>query len=524
MIRRNCGRVFIVLTPAVLTLLLLGLSVYQRGTSEYIDIQFLSFDDDAIVSTDITDGSPRLRTSINITLTTGASSREFLSLLQFLETFAMLQPKYRHQLVVWDLGLRACQVNFLLKRLQSLGIQLQLKDFPFTSYPLYFRSIKGIWKPVVIKEVVDEFGAALWLDPELQLNMNLTDILMAIDQNGFVALSSSMDLRHNYACGSSIVGFQKENNVYNVLKEWRQLAFQVMLKNCTYSSTIAKASCGDTTINWADHTLSLLALNSKKSCKHFVHSEVHAHETPLQKYYASEQNSICPNASDICILTGNQTYSNTRKFSVASALRQNKERYASTHGYRFIEGGRTYLERKNSGYSAPYWGKIDSILENLEDCKLLLFVDSDVIFTNFSTKLESFFALPEAKGKDMLISKPLSSRTVNTGVILMRSTENIRALLLASMDPQSWPSDWSLRFGYDQSAMWNLVGPVHSIWRDVIHVFEGDHTLQALCGFSDGNCLWRPGDFIAHFAPPRSPAELMARFMKEHSDIVHVNK
>ena len=108
---------------------------------------------------------------------------------------------------------------------------------------------------MVIKEVVDEFGAALWLDPELQLNMNLTDILMAIDQNGFVALSSSMDLRHNYACGSSIVGFQKENNVYNVLKEWRQLAFQVMLKNCTYSSTIAKASCGDTTINWADHTL-----------------------------------------------------------------------------------------------------------------------------------------------------------------------------------------------------------------------------------------------------------------------------
>ena len=207
MIQRNCGRVFIVLTPAVLTLLLLGLSVYQRGTSEYIDIQFLSFDDDAIVSTDITDGSPRLRTSINITLTTGSSSRDFLSLLQFLETFAMLQPKSSHQPVVWDLGLRACQVNFLLKRLQSLGIQLQLKDFVFTSYPLYFRSIKGIWKPVVIKEVVDEFGAALWLDPELQLNMNLTDILIAIEQNGFVAVSSSLDLRHNYACGSSIVAW-----------------------------------------------------------------------------------------------------------------------------------------------------------------------------------------------------------------------------------------------------------------------------------------------------------------------------
>jgi len=128
----------------VLTLFVLGLSVYQHGTSEYniIDIQFLSFDDDAIVSTEITDGSPRLRTSINITLTTGASSREFLSLLQFLETFTMLELKSSHQIhvVVWDLGLSACQVNFLLKRLRPLGIQLQVKDFPFTSYPLYFRS------------------------------------------------------------------------------------------------------------------------------------------------------------------------------------------------------------------------------------------------------------------------------------------------------------------------------------------------------------------------------------------------
>ena len=69
----------------------------------------------------------------------------------------------------------------------------------------------------------------------------------------------------------------------------------------------------------------------------------------------------------------------------------------------------------------------------MEDCKLLLFVDSDVIFTNFSTKLEPFFALPEAKGKGMLIAKPFSSRTVNTRVILMRGTENIHAFFLASM-------------------------------------------------------------------------------------------
>lgn len=80
------------------------------------------------------------------------------------------------------------------------------------------------------------------------------------------------------------------------------------------------------------------------------------------------------------------------------------------------------------------------------------------------------------------------------------------------------------RFDYDHSAMWNFVGPVHSIWKYVIHVFEGDRTLQGLCGFSDDHFVEIRGFFIAHFALPHLPAKLMARFMKEYSDIVYANK
>ena len=514
MIRRNRMFLFASALP-VLALLVLASYMYQGGTG-YVK--------DMIVSSVMSDHSSRLRRPINVTFTTGASSREFLNLLHLVESLAMIKLKSNPLLVVWDLGLRACQVRFLLKTFQPLGIQLQLREFPFTFYPLYFRSIKGIWKPVAIQKVVDEFGTALWLDPELHPNKQFTDILTAIEENGFVAVSYSLDFRHNSSCGSTIVGFQGGNeNAYNMLKEWTRLTSRMMLKDCRYSSTMVKASCGEGTVNWADHTLSMLVSHSKERCQYIASQGVHAYKTPLQKFYLSEKSVLCPNASATCILTGNQTYSNTKEFAVGSALRRNKEMYASTHGYRYIEGGRTYAERKNSGYSAPYWGKVDSILNHLDDCKILLFVDSDVIFTNFSIKVESFFTLPEANGKDMLIVKPTSSRSINTGVMLMKNTENTRALFLATMDLQSWPSDWQKRFGYDQSAMWNLIGSVHSIWRRTIHVFEGDHTLQSLCGFSDSRCFWRPGDFIAHFAPPRIPAEPMARFMKEHSDIVHAN-
>jgi len=149
----------------------------------------------------------------------------------------MGELKFSHLLVVWSLGPRACQIRFLLKRLQPLlGIQLQVREFPFTLYPLYFRSVKGIWKPVVIKKVV-EFGAALWLDPELQPNEHIRNTFSAIEQDGFVAGN------FNSSCSSMLVGFQKENqNAYNILKKWSKLTLRVMISNCTYSSIMVKAS------------------------------------------------------------------------------------------------------------------------------------------------------------------------------------------------------------------------------------------------------------------------------------------
>ena len=101
------------------------------------------------------------------TVTTGASSKEFLGLLHLVETLATDRPKLK--LVIWNLGLRKCQVEFLEKKMPWM-ITVQIRDFSFLQY---FRSIKGIWKPVAIKKAFDEDGAALWLDPEIQLKTSL---------------------------------------------------------------------------------------------------------------------------------------------------------------------------------------------------------------------------------------------------------------------------------------------------------------------------------------------------------------
>jgi len=227
-------------------------------------------------------------------------------------------------------------------------------------------------------------------------------------------------------------------------------------------------------------------------------------------------------------LSGNQSYPVGQY--VGSILRRNKKNYALAHGYHFIEGGKAYTERRGGGNGGANWGKFDEILKYLDECETLLFVDTDAIFTNFSIKAESFFDLPEAKGKDMFVVAPSSDEFLNAGVLLMRNTDNARALLLASMDEQRWSTDWRFKESFEQSAMWELLRPVNSTWRNVVHVSTSDHTLQGFCGFIHvflvlyGHCLWQPGDFLAHFAQAPSPSGQIARFMEDYSDLVHVNE
>ena len=469
-----------------------------------------------------------------ITITTGASSREFLHLLNLLDSLAAFESSIR--VVIWDLGLRPCQVAFLCKKLQLLQVLFVINEFRFTLYPLYFKSIKGIWKPVLIKEIVDEYGTALWIDPDQSLRKPLAHIYVVIENQGIVA-SCSVSSNHS-AYNSRLVGFQKRaGTAYNILMKWYQSTLKIKHNLCRYSPAILTnlqaSACGKETVDWSDFTLNQLMSQSGQggSClylgSHLTKSHTMLAETGLQKSYLLDQSTICRRKS-LCILSGNQSYPMGQPF-VGSILRRNKMNYALAHGYHFIEGGKAYTERKHGGNSGPNWGKFDEVLKYLDECETLLCLDTDAIFTNFSIKVESFFDLPEAKGKDMFVVVPSSDGYLNAGVLLMQSTDNTRALLLASMDEQRWSTDWRFKESFEQSAMWELLRPVHSPWRNVVHLSMNDRTLQGLCGFTGvkftlyGYCFWKPGDFIAHFAPPYVPAGHIARFIEEHLDLIHAN-
>ena len=151
-----------------------------------------------------------------------------------------------------------------------------------------------------------------------------------------------------------------------------------------------------------------------------------------------------------------------------------------------------------------------------QECQLVIFVDSDAIFTNFSMKVKTLFDLFQAKDKQMFVTVPSLDRYINAGVTLMHNSDDARALLLAAMDEQQWSTNWRTTWGFEQSAMWELIRPPNSRWKSIINISEDDHTLQGLCGFSNGCCLWKPGDFIIHFAAAASKAIEIAKFIKDH--------
>ena len=444
------------------------------------------------------------------TVTTGASSKEFLGLLHLVETLATDHPKLK--LVIWNLGLRKCQVEFLEKKMPRM-IKVQIRDFPFLQYPPYFRSIKGIWKPVAIKKVFDEDGAALWLDPEIQLKTSLKNIFGSIELHEIVALETNPT--------TALVGFQ--NKSYNILKKWEEETQKITPNKCKYSSVIAKASCGKATVSWPDFTFKKLILQSGQKCSYLdFESQLYTKaQTLLQKYYLSQQEKICKQDS-VCILSGDQYYRRPGQdlTSIGLQLLQNKKGYCLAHGYRYINIGGMYTERKNSGKSSRHtdcnWAKFDGMLEYSQECQLVLFLDTDAIFTNFSMKVETLFDLFQAKDKQMFINVPSLDGYINAGAILMRNSNDARSLLLAAMDEQQWSKNWRTTWGFEQSAMWELIRPPNSRRRSIIHISEDDHTLQGLCGFSKGRCLWKPGDFIIHFAPPPNKAKEIAKFIKDH--------
>lgn len=82
------------------------------------------------------------------------------------------------KIIIYDLGMNEKQREAI-----AGACNVQLRTFPFDRYPLHVRVLKKYaWKPIIIREVVQEFGWCLWLDSSMELRTPLTEVRAALGQ------------------------------------------------------------------------------------------------------------------------------------------------------------------------------------------------------------------------------------------------------------------------------------------------------------------------------------------------------
>ena len=192
--------------------------------------------------------------------------------------------------------------------------------------------------------------------------------------------------------------------------------------------------------------------------------------------------------------TGNALYNMVHK---------NHEEYCIKNGYDYYEVNdfSKYMPKPT-----PHWHKFDAVYEVLDSCDWLLWIDFDAIFTNFSTRIESF--IPDEG--EVVLSKDCNGGRCsfdtgfNNGVMLLKSTFNVKRLFSALKDPRlaeefnDMQRSGMVHF-YDQSAMTYMLAKYECFKKLVKEIpaksFNSYVKERALVG----NC-WEEGDFILHLA------------------------
>jgi len=110
--------------------------------------------------------------------------------------------------------------------------------------------------------------------------------------------------------------------------------------------------------------------------------------------------------------------------------RQINEAYCWRHGYEHIV--KTFVPRDDR---SPHWAKIPAMREELHDCDFLLYVDADAFFYSHELTIEEEL-LPLLGDKQIMMSADYTCEGIrhqpdkpNTGVILMRNTEQVAEML-----------------------------------------------------------------------------------------------
>jgi hypothetical protein len=157
--------------------------------------------------------------------------------------------------VVYEMGYSESFIDYSLLTDVHKG-KIVLRRFKYENYPEWFRIDKFAgqysWKPIIIKELVDEFGKVLWLDAGnvIEKENNLSAIVDVLGTTGFyspISVGSPLNWTHPLMwayfgvaknsilqwasvpnCNGAVVGFGRGTPAYSrVLLPWHDCAMNL---------------------------------------------------------------------------------------------------------------------------------------------------------------------------------------------------------------------------------------------------------------------------------------------------------
>ena len=170
-----------------------------------------------------------------------------------------------------------------------------------------------------------------------------------------------------------------------------------------------------------------------------------------------------------------------------------KKHYAKRHGYVYLEGDEAVWDR-----SRPIaWSKVAfllSILKRVPEGTLVWLSDADVLITNPDLRLEDHVLPFLPADKDMLLFNDACGH-LNSGNILMRNCKWLRNF----WERVDGCSEFTYHIWWENAAIIHLLDSNEGD-RVRVEISDDHRRFNAYLQGLPDQPLWRPGDFLVHFA------------------------
>ncbi len=179
-----------------------------------------------------------------------------------------------------------------------------------------------------------------------------------------------------------------------------------------------------------------------------------------------------------------------------AACLQSKRDYAARHGYTYIEAGEEFWDRDRpiAWSKVPFW--LNFLRTRAKDFDYLWISDADVLITNSNLRLEDH-VLPLLPNSKSILWNHDACKNLNSGNMIFRCAD----------------APWLIQYF---ERVWNYTKDLYHIWFENYAMVElwthepdvrarMESTKQhwhfnAYLGGRRGERLWKPNDFLVHFA------------------------